>query len=153
MYRNVSVNEVREVKRVEEGVDLHVVVEADVGIQLFSLPCPYAPGPLSQSGRRIAAHIKLFVPVKAGINKIGGDLFQVWPLASSIRHHESYIMIAEQFEEFGRPKGIVPDLHGMSQRPARIDTLVETQTNTMQSFACHGALPVSRPQSCPLVEA
>ena len=97
IYRNVPVNEVRKVKRVERRVDFHVVVEVDVGVQLFFLPYSYAPGPLGESGWRIASDIKLCVPVKPSINEIGGDFFQVWPLAGCIRHDESHIMIAEQF--------------------------------------------------------
>ncbi len=118
---------------VEGCADFDVVVEVEEDVAGFAFfwglgggvlcggnfgaagPGVYSGGPLVECGGRIAAGVEGFVTVEAGVDEVGGEVFEEGPFAGGVGDDKGDVVLAEERDEVGGVEGLVADFHGVAE--------------------------------------
>lgn len=113
----------------------------EIAVQEFSLRI----SDCASTGARSFTSMCL-VAVQAHVDEVRGDVMHHRVALGGFGDHQRDVVFTEEIDERRIAKALVPDLHGVAQRTARIDAQLGSTLHTRVTFACEpqGALCIVR---------
>ncbi len=79
------------------------------------LPGLDAGGPVLEGFGGVTGDVELFVAVEAGVDEVGGEVFEEGPFSGGVGDDEGYVVFSEEGDEFGGFEGVVADFDGVAE--------------------------------------